>query len=110
MNDLLLKSEEAIKNLDPDRIYVENVRAILKTNTRFARWICYVAVKMGYFEKKVSIECKNSSCERVIGSYDSIEAIPEIIICESCEDDNLENFKWNPGSIKPVVFYSFIKK
>jgi hypothetical protein len=42
-----------IAKLDPDKIYVENVRAAMRTSERQARLYCETAVRQGIFDRYV---------------------------------------------------------
>lgn len=44
---------DAISKLDPDKMYVENVRSALGVSTSLARLVCETAVRQGAFERHV---------------------------------------------------------
>ena len=46
---------EEIAKLDPDKFYVENVRAAMRTTTRRAKLYCDTAVRQGLFEQSVEV-------------------------------------------------------
>ncbi len=109
MHNLIKKSELAIRKINPKRIYVENIRAILNTNERIAQLICDIAVRLGYFEKHYSVECKNPDCGRIIKTAKSYEDLGNIITCEICEYNHEEEFEWHLEELPVYVYYSYIK-
>lgn len=105
----LRKSIEALKKLNPRRIYVENVRSYLGTTTEVAKLVCEMAVWKGLFEKRYGVLCPNSDeCGRIIASYESISDIPETITCEICESNDRE-FEWSKSDLKVMVFYNYLR-
>tara|TARA_R110002020_G_scaffold435662_5_gene645855 strand:+ start:450 stop:797 length:348 start_codon:yes stop_codon:yes gene_type:complete len=103
------KIESALLDLDPDRIYVENIRHLLGTNTRIAKWICKIAVKKGYFEVFYAVECPNESCNRIIKSYSSINDIPNKVTCALCKDENLEDSTFDKKSLNIIPYYKYVR-
>ena len=52
-----LKAKMAVlEQMDPSRIYVENVRSLLGVNTKLARWICERACRQGFLDRWVALE------------------------------------------------------
>jgi hypothetical protein len=102
------KLKESIQNIDPDRIYVENIRSVLTTNTRLARYVCELAFRKGYFKKYYAISCKNDSCGRVIKVYEFAESLPENIICEMCKDDGASEYLFNVDDFNVDLFYKYV--
>lgn len=103
------KLKNAIHSLDPDRIYVENVRSILNVNSRLAKIVCNLAVKKGYFKRYYAVECKNDSCGRIIESFEEKEEIPSELHCYICKDDGLEKTSFKKEELKTIVFYQYQK-
>jgi len=100
---------KSIEVLDPDRIYVENMRSVLNTNTRIAKIVCNLAVRKGYFKKFYAIQCRNESCGRVIESFESLEGIPSEISCYICKDDGAELSTFKKEDLIIVPYYKYIE-
>jgi len=109
MRDLISKSEIAVRKLNPKRIYVENIRAILNTNQRIAQFVCDIAVRLGYFEKHYSVECKNDSCGKLIKTADSLEGLGRKLHCDICEDNHEELYEWSIEQLNVFIYYSYVK-
>ncbi|WP_228853281.1 hypothetical protein [Aegicerativicinus sediminis] len=102
------KLEKAISQLNPDRIYLENIRALLGTNTTIAKLICNTAVRQGYFEKRFAVECGNEDDGRIVATYNSQEEIPETITCDLCEMEGKKStFKKEDLRIYPIYKYIY---
>jgi hypothetical protein len=109
MRNYLDNIKDSINHLDPDRIYVENIRAILGSNTFLATLVCEIAVQAGFFKKHYSIECKNRDCGRVIFSCEDVKNIPSKINCVICEDDDREFFEWDSSILRKIPYYSYVR-
>lgn len=94
-----------LSKIQPSRFYVENVRAILETNTSKAQRYCDLAVKNGFFKKKIGIECPNDS--RIIASFYTEKEIPEKISCDLCQSVGEEKFEFLTINCRRVEFYEF---
>ena len=81
---LLQKYLQTIEKINPNKIYVENVRGFFKVPTFVAKLMCEMAVVDKVFIKKIALICSNEDCNRVIASYNSANEIPEIITCSIC--------------------------
>lgn len=108
-NKFLERKAAIAKATDPDRIFVENVRSFFNIPTRWARFLCEVAVRQGVLKKKFSVECSNNECGRIIKSYDKKEDIPKTIICRTCELEGLEKFEFETDKMHIVEFYQYIE-
>jgi len=100
---------EIIKNTDPDRIYIENVRSFFNIPTKLAKFLCDVAVRQNLFIKKIAIECINHDCKRIIQTFNVDEKLPEEINCIVCELENKEKFTFNKSEYKIIEFYQLVK-
>lgn len=89
------KKLDIVKDTDPDRIYVENIRQFYNMPTFAAKFLCDIAVKENIFKKGVEIKCPG--CNRVIKDVPSLNDIPVEIHCIVCEIEERENcnFKIN---------------
>lgn len=108
-NKFFKKKAELIENTDPDRIYIENIRSFFNLSTRFAKFLCETAVKRGYFEKKIAVECLNENCKRIIKVFDKIEDLPNELTCIICEEEGEEKFSFEKSEFKIVEFYKLAK-
>lgn len=108
-NKFFQKKAKIIENTDPDRIYIENIRSFFNVSVRFAKFLCETAVKRGYFEKKIAVECPNENCKRVIKVYDDITELPNELACVICEEEGEEIFSFEKSQFKIVEFYKLVK-
>ncbi|RKS98633.1 hypothetical protein [Flavobacterium sp. 123] len=110
MFDKFLKRKATIvENTDPDRIFVENIRSFFNIPTRWAKFLCEVAVRQGVLKKRISIECSNQECGRIIKSYDKKSEIPETIICRTCELEGFDKFEFDTDKLNIVEYYQYIE-
>lgn len=104
------KKAKAMANLDPDRIYVENVRHLLGVPNGLAKLICEMAVKEGKFEKWYAAYCPNSECQRIVASSKIELELKDGIHCSTCEFRGETKFDFIPGEYKIDVFYKYKRK
>lgn len=102
------KINKVLQDLDPDRIYVENIRHILGTNTGIAKWVCKIAVRKGYFQKFYAIECPNNNCNRIVKSYSNLDEIPTEITCFLCQEDGVEKSTFSTENLNKIPFYKYV--
>jgi len=107
MNLYPRKIQEALNSLDPDRIYVENMRSVLGSSTKIARLICKLAVRKGYFTEHFAVVCKNDDCNRIIKSYYSREEIPKTLSCEFCKLENQSISTFESENLEILTYYSY---
>lgn len=103
----LLKYFQGIHNIDPGKIYVENVRSILNVSTSAARTICEMAVRDNVFTKKIGVVCPNDN--RIIAQYNSLSEIPEFTTCEICESEDRDQFTFQTNQLEKIEFYKLNK-
>ncbi len=96
-----------IEHTDPQRIYVENVRAFYNLPTFAAKFICEVAVREDVFIKKIAINCPD--CGRVIMSVSRKKDIPDTIKCEHCELLEKDKFEFTLTDRDTMEFYQLIE-
>jgi hypothetical protein len=106
---LLTRYLHTIDKLNPNKIYVENVRAFFKVPTFVARLMCEMAVVDKVFVKKIGLECPNSDCRRIIASYLNESDIPKFIICTICEDNDKERYEYQTSELNKLEFYQLKK-
>tara|TARA_R110002049_G_scaffold240328_1_gene413695 strand:- start:6466 stop:6804 length:339 start_codon:yes stop_codon:yes gene_type:complete len=100
------KKSKLLSEIDPERIYVENVRSFFNFSTKFTRILCEMAVKEGFFRKMYGATCPN--CSRIIKSYSSKSSIQEFIFCETCKDLGEDSFSFNKNEIEIIEFYQLV--
>ncbi|OPB95901.1 hypothetical protein BAS10_09710 [Elizabethkingia meningoseptica] len=110
LKEIFNKKAEIIKNTDPDRIYVENIRSFFNLSYKMAEYFCEVAVRSKFFRRKYGIECKNSDCSRIISTYDNLDEIPDNIICIVCEMEEKDQFEFEKNELNIVKFYQLIER
>jgi hypothetical protein len=94
-----------IEKTDPDRIYVENIRAFYNLPYVVAKTLCEQAVREKIFKKKIAIICPNDDCKRVIKSYDFDETQDQTITCVQCESRENEKYQFDIKELKQEIFY-----
>lgn len=99
--------EELIKQTDPDRIYVENIRSFFHIPFKMAEWLCQAAVKEGAFEKRVGFLCPND--QSLIDDVSDGEKPPSELTCKSCEIMGEEKHQFSPSECRQITFYKLIK-
>jgi hypothetical protein len=92
--------------LDTQRIYVENVRALLGTTTWIARQICETAVRQGLFVKRIQILCPDGA---VALTVDDEKAIPEEVQCWQEQDGDLEPVSERTERLDRLEFYQLVR-
>lgn len=107
---LLEKYLHTIEDINPNKIYVENVRHFLKVPTVMAKLLCEMAVVDRVFIKKTGLVCPNSDCNRIIASYSNSEKLPQEICCDICESNEKENFIFKTSGLKKIEFYQLNKR
>lgn len=98
-----------MRNTDPDRIYIENVRSFFNIPFFLAKLFCEMAVKEGYFEKRIALICPNNNCSRVIKSTNNEISIPNDLKCLNCEINEEDNFIFDKSEVRKVIYYRLKK-
>lgn len=106
---LLKNKAKVIEETDPDRIYVENIRSFFSIPTKWAKYLCELAVKQRVFRKKYGVMCKNDTCNRIITVYDTLEQIPQNLDCLLCELEGKEHI-FDKKDLQVIEFYQLIEK
>lgn len=104
----LNKKADLLESLDPDRIYVENVRSFLNLPTRVAKLLCEMAVRERLFKRKYGIYCP--SCDRLLKSYNYIDEIGELFECDVCRELEEPQHQFKKRDIKIITFYKLLDK
>lgn len=106
---LFQKYLNSISELNPEKIYVENVRSFLHIPSTLAKFICEMAVVDNVFQSKIGIVCPNTDCRRIIKSYNKLTDIPNEIECEICEHTEHEHFIFNTEKLEKIKYYKLNK-
>jgi hypothetical protein len=96
---------DIIRNTNPNRIYVENIRSFYNISTFEAKFFCDLAVREGLFIKKYGVTCPNKSCRRIIATFSDKKAIPKKISCSICESSGEDYFEFDVRPENIVTFY-----
>jgi hypothetical protein len=96
------KEAEALAALNPDKIYVENVRNILNVSSSHALRICETAVRQGLFETGIEVLCPDGA---VVASAKKEEELPERVPCWKEEDGHMEEVNIATSSLDKKKFY-----
>jgi hypothetical protein len=94
--------EEAIARLDPNKIYLENVRSVLGVSSGSAARICETAVRQGLFRKYVEVVCPDGAVA-VSAEFDA--ELPETVRCWKEEDGNFEEVEFSTRGLSKTTFY-----
>jgi hypothetical protein len=110
LSRIINNKAELLSHIDPERIYVENVRSFFNIQHQVARFFCEMAVKQKFFEKKYGIVCPNDDCHRIITSINKISELPTEIKCEHCELMERDNYIFKPLEADLILYYKLSKK
>jgi hypothetical protein len=92
----------ALSNLDPDKMYVENVRAALRVSERRAKLYCETAVRQGVFDRWVEAIAPDDT---VVVSAPSIDSFPAVVRHWVEHNGQLEEMTLNPAQLQTRIFY-----
>jgi len=103
---LLTGSWAKIEQLNPTKIFVENVRSLFKISRIEARTLCEMAVTDKLFEKRIGFICPSDSCNgRIVAEYKLGDKIPETISCTICEAEGSDQSTYLTSELKQIEFY-----
>lgn len=94
--------EELLAQLNPDKIYVENVRSLLGVPNKVAVGICETAVRQGFFKRKVEVMCPDGV---VAAEADTEEKLPPRVNCWIEMEGQLEQKEMPTDSLRKMIFY-----
>jgi hypothetical protein len=100
--DPLTGKEESLSRLNPNKIYVENVRSLLDVSHQRAVSFCEIAVRQGWFSRHVEVLCPDGS---VVTSAINETELPKTVRCWKEENGNLEEVELDTDSLQKVTFY-----
>lgn len=103
------KKQEQIENTDPQKIYVENIRAFFGVSTKIALYMCDSLVKQKKLSKHIGYICPNDNCKKIIFSEPYGNTIrKKSIDCINCEIRGEEIYNFGKSSLSTVFFYKSI--
>ncbi len=98
----LAGKQHLLAELNPDRFYLENVRALLGVSNRMAKRICNAAVRQGAFVQRVGVLCPDKN----IGASAEDEAhLPDHVLCIVERDGEYEEIELPTDSLDRITFY-----
>jgi hypothetical protein len=97
------RKEELIDQLDPDRIYIENVRSFFGLPFSAARLLCEQAVRERLFLRRLGVLCP--TCNRILLVVSSPDEIPKTVRCELCEMGDREPHEFDRSDLRTIEFY-----
>ena len=100
------RKEELIDQLDPDRIYIENVRAFFGIPFPVARGWCELAVNQGVFERRIALLCPQ--CQRVLVEVANEHDIPKLVTCTLCEGNECERYEFAGSELPRMTLYRLV--
>ncbi len=100
--NLLAGIEEKLAELNPDKIYVENVRSILGVSHPAAVRICETAVRQGVFEQGIEVLGPDGT---VALTAKHAEELPLTVHCWAEENGRFEEIELPIESLKKTTFY-----
>jgi len=92
----------ALSQLNPQRIYVENVRSVLGVNTAEATKLCETAYHQGLFSKGIEVRCPDGT----VAAASTEHTIPSTVHCWVEENGHLEEKELSAGELEKVNFYA----
>ena len=95
---------KAIEALDPEHIYVENVRSILGLPTGLAKGLCELAVKRGILERRIEVLCPDWV---VAAEAPNEELLPAEVTCWKEVNGNYEETLYPTAHLQKMEFYVF---
>jgi hypothetical protein len=98
----LAGKEELLAQLNPNKIYVENIRSLLGVSSKAAQAICETAVRQGLFSRKIEVMCPDGS---VAETADSEDRLSEFVPCRIEEDGQPDEVPTPTASLRKAVFY-----
>jgi hypothetical protein len=91
-----------IARLDPDKIYVENVRAAMRVSTKAAQLYCDTAVRQGIFDRWVEVTAPD---DVVVASAPTEEGLPRTVHRWVERGGELEEVTLETGELPKRTFY-----
>lgn len=93
---------DALSRLNPDKMYIENVRRIFGVSERAAQRYCDVAVRQGVFSRFIEVRCPNGSVAAIAESEDKL---PKAVRCWEEEEGDFTEMVITTHELPKTVFY-----
>jgi hypothetical protein len=97
---------QALSQIDPRRIYVENIRAVLGSSVWVAKLICETAVRQGIFVKRIQVMCPDGAVALTVLSADEI---PPTVPCRREVDGETEESIECSDRLDRIEFYEYAR-
>lgn len=97
---------EALSRIDPQHIYVENIRVLLGGSSWVAKLICETAVRQGIFAKRVQVLCPDGAVAETLNAG---QPIPETVRCWKEIDGEAEAVRERTDRLDKIEYYAFVK-
>ena len=94
---------EKLSALNPERIYLENVRSILNVSAFQARLICDTAVRRGLFRRELLVLCPDGS---VGASAETPDKLPPTVPCWTEIDGNFERAEVQTSTLRTLEVFA----
>jgi hypothetical protein len=95
-------SRDALAQLNPEKIYIENVRSLLDVSYSNAVEILEDGIRQGWLSSGVEVRCPDGSVAAIAGSEDEL---PQTVTCSQEEDGHPEEVELPTRSLSKVKFY-----
>lgn len=93
---------QQLAKLDPNKIYVENVRSALRVSTRQAQLYCDTAVRQGLFESYIEVLCPDGA---TAVSARTEGEIPPMVRCWAEYEGHLSETTISTSALEKRTFY-----
>lgn len=97
------RKREELEDINPRRIYVENVRAFFGFPYTVARWLLEAAVREGALIKRIGVLCPRD--RHIVQSFESEESVPDSVYCFSCEAEGRDESSHPRHKLGRLTFY-----
>lgn len=104
---LIDKKRAAIEAVDPQRIYVENVRAFFGFPHSIAKLILDLAVREGALERRTGLLCPRY--QNIIATLEDGQDPPDQVNCLVCESEG-DGETHDGRDLQSIVFYRLVHK
>src|SRR5271165_5495058 len=97
-----LAEADVLSRLNPDKIYVENVRSLLNVSHGSAQRILETGVRQGVFVRRVEVQCPDGS---VAASAETEAGLPRMVHCWEEEDGFPKEVEIPVENLAKTTFY-----
>ena len=104
-SDVLKGRATKLAELNPDKIYVENVRGLIGVSHREALRICETAVRQGTFRRFVEVLCPD---DVVAASAPTEAELPLVVHCWLDHNGEYEDIELATSGLRKLTFYRLV--